>query len=788
MESELIVKTHFRTCNICDALCGLAIEYSDTQIVSIKGDKQDPFSKGYICPKATALQDIHEDPDRLKQPIKRTETGWEKISWSDAFDLAAEGLKATQQNHGKNSVGTYIGNPTAHNHGNILMLKGLLDAVGSKNRFSATSVDQLPLMLASMKLFGNNALFAVPDVDRARFLVILGANPLASGGSFMSGPNIKKRFSNLKRRKDGRIVTIDPRFTETAEVSTEHYYITPGKDAFLLLAMLNVIFSEGLENTAHLPVENINVLKGLCMSFQPEKVADEVGIKGPVIAELARSLATQKNAALYGRLGASAQEFGSLCNWLIYVINIVTGNMDVEGGMMFPRPAIDLAGLGALSGEVNSFDVRRSRVRNLPSHAGEFPAATMADEMLMEGAGQIKAMITMAGNPVLSIPNGRKMERALSGLDFMVSFDLYVNETTQYADLIIPPTSPLEHGHYDVAIQLVAYRHTAKYSEPLFEKPQGAYQEWQSILELTKRLNSTNKFTSAFAAMLAKYLYWLGDEGMLNFLLKMGPYARKPLMLEAINKNLSGISFLKIGQYYSVLNSKLISLLKRNDALNALIEIGPYGKSSFPVNGGLSIKTLKRSPHGIDIGPLKTCLPDRLNTQNKKINLDPTIYLKDINKIAAKLDVPGKIARHSVASRTKKGNSFDMLLIGRRHIRSNNSWLHNSHRLVKGKNRCTLLMNEKDAAKKKLIDGNQVEVSSKIGSVVIELEVCNSIKPGVVSIPHGWGHHREGAKLSIASKFSGVSVNDITDENLVESLTGVAILNGVPVKVASVKT
>ena len=778
-------------------MCGLAIEFRGQQVVSIKGDKDDPFSRGYICAKALALQDIHEDPDRLTQPVKRTPHGWQKISWREAFDYSAEKIKTIQRSYGNDAVATYIGNPTAHNHGNLLMLKGFLDAIGSVNRYSATSVDQLPLMLAAMNLFGSSALFPIPDVERMTFLIILGGNPLASGGSFMSGPDIKKRFEAIKKRPRGRIVNIDPRYTETSAVASEHYFISPGHDAFLLLAMMQHIFAEGLESTGALPVSQLEALKVRVKDFSPERVALKIDFDAEVIVDLARSLATEKHAAVYGRLGTSIQEHGPLCTWLICVLNIITGNMDVEGGMMFTRPAIDLAGLGAIANQVNSFNTRRSRVRNLPDFAGEFPAATLADEMLAGGEGQIKSLITLAGNPVLSVPNGLKMEQALKGLDFMLSFDMYINESSCHADIIIPPTSPLEHGHYDIAIHLVAFRHNAKYSPALFEKPSGSYHEWQSMLEVFTRINSTSYLSETVAQLIRKIIYRLGDEGLLDILLRTGPYGAIPQFWQRSYQWLTGINVLGAGAWVKTSLSKLVGYLRQSRKVNALLEVSPFGRSSFPVEGGLSISKLKEFPHGIDIGPLKPVMPGRLNTPDNKIDLHPGIYGEAIDGLQASLSgvEPGVKSADKTEVETEskikikvetKSNGYDLQLIGRRHIRSNNSWLHNSHRLVKGKNRCTVLMNTNDALGRDLQHGQRVRVVSDIGAIELVLEVTEDIKVGVVSIPHGWGHDRDRVKLSRAAQSAGVSVNDIVNDERVEALTGVAICNGVPVNVEGV--
>ena len=766
-------------------MCGVAIEYCGSHIISIKGDQQDPFSKGYICAKALALQDIHEDPDRLKYPVKKTAHGWRKISWREAFNVSSERIKTVQSMYGKDAVATYIGNPTAHNHGNLLMLKGFLDAIGSINRYSATSVDQLPLMLAAKSLFGSSALFPIPDLDRMTFLIILGGNPLASGGSFMSGPDIKKRFERIKARPGGRIVNVDPRFTETSAVASEHYFISPGKDAFLLLAMMQVIFSEGLETSGSLPVVNLEALKVLVKDFEPQRVAIEIEFDSGVIIDLARTLANQNHAAIYGRLGTSIQEYGSLCSWLICVLNIITGNMDVEGGMMFTRPAIDLAGLGAVANQVNSFNTRRSRVRRLPDFAGEFPAATLADEMLVGGEGQIKALVTLAGNPVLSIPNGVKMEQALKGLDFMLSFDMYINESSCYADIIIPPTSPLEHGHYDIAIQLVAFRHNVKYSAPLFEKSSDSFHEWQSMLEVFTRINSKGSLSHLMAGIIRKIIYRLGDEGLLDILLRVGPYGRKPETLMRCSESIANIDVWDIGTGFKSAIAKFNLWLRQFRRINALLEVSPFGSNSIPIQEGLSIDKLKEFPHGIDIGPLKPVMPERLNTEDKKINLHPGIYCDAINELKAHFSTIQSKAEAG-ADVEETSSAYDLQLIGRRHIRSNNSWLHNSDRLVKGKNRCTVLMNPIDAKGRNFRHGQRVRVVSKVGAIELELEVTDAIKRGVISIPHGWGHHRDRIQLSRAAQSAGVSVNDITNDECVEKLTGVAICNGVPVKVEGI--
>ncbi len=718
------IHTHFQTCNLCEAMCGIKITHQDGKILSISGDKDDPFSQGHICPKAVALQDIYNDPDRLKHPLRQTKNGWEKLNWDDAFDVVANKLIEIQKNYGRDAIGCYQGNPTVHNSGTMLFAPLFFKKLRTRNRFSATSADQLPHHFASFFMFGHQLLLPVPDVDRTDYFLILGANPLASNGSMMTAPGIANRLKNLQKR-GGRIIVIDPRRTETAAKADTHYFIRPGTDALLLLAMLHTIFDENLSRPERLKsfTTGIDAIKTAVADFPPENIAEITGISADNIRQLAREFSAAKTAVCYGRIGVSTQTFGAICQWLINVLNIVTGNLDRPGGAMFTSPAIDVVQQLANEGRFGYFAKSASRVRGLPQFGGELPVSALAEEILTEGDGQIKALITSAGNPVLSTPNGTQLERALSQLEFMVSIDIYINETTRHADIILPPATGLETDHYDLSFHLLAVRNTAKYSRALFEPENGAKHDWEIFNELRKRMSGNHRKKNLAALMKQGILNKMTPERMLDIALRRGPY-------------------------------------------------GVWGGRKF-AKDGLSLKKLKNQLHGIDLGPLRPCLPQRLFTADKQIQLAPEVLINDIERLKAHFFDPPAAGK----------NGFDFSLIGRRHLRSNNSWMHNSQRLIKGKPRCTLFMHPKDAMKRGISDGQHVEVSSRVGTIQIPVEFNEEMMPGVVSIPHGWGHHRPKIQLQIAAKQPGVSINDLTDDQLIDELCGNAAFSNVRVTI-----
>lgn len=691
--------THYRSCTICEAVCGLAIEVDGDRIVSIRGDEADPFSKGYICPKGSAMADLHHDPDRLTKPMRRDGNTWQEMEWDEAFDYVATKLRDIRSHHGKDSIATYLGNPSAHNLG--LMTYGLLllRSLGTKNAYSAMSNDALPHMLAALHMFGNQLLMPVPDVDRTDLLICIGANPLASNGSIMTAPDMRGRMKAIRER-GGRIVVLDPRRTETAEKADQHIFIRPGTDAFLLLAMINELFATQQVRLGRVPATGVEELRAACGPWTPERASTITGVSADDIRALTKALATGERAVLYGRIGVCVQEHGGVSAWLCWALNALTRHLDEPGGLMFTTPAVDPLPLSKLLGFEGGFARYKSRVSGKPEFNGELPMTALAEEILTPGEGQVRALITLAGNPVLSSPGGLDLERALGELDFMVSIDPYLNETTRFAHVILPPTSPLERSHYDLALNAYAVRNVARYSEPLF--PRGPHQrhDWEICAELFARLN-----LPVGASLASRVLGKLGPEAIIDIALRMGPHR-------------------------------------------------------------LSLRKLKAAVHGMDLGPLQSRIPARLGTKDRKVHLAPKVYLDDLARLDRHVPVDG------------------LVMIGRRHLRSNNSWLHNSDRLVKGPRRCTLLMHPEDAAARGLAEGATARVATKTGTIELPVEITDAMMRGVVSVPHGWGHGRNGTKLSVAATAPGVSINDIIDPKRIDPLSGTSALNGQPVEVS----
>lgn len=750
-------QTHYRTCNICEAMCGVAIEHDGTQVISIKGDRDDPLSKGHICPKALALKDFHEDPERLRRPIIRGPNGWEEISWNKAYDLVATRLKAAQTAYGKNAIGAYSGNPNVHHHGNMLFNPGFLKSLRTRNRFSATSNDQLPHMRASLEMFGHQLLFPVPDIDHCDLFILVGSNPAASNGSMMTAPDMVGRMKAISKR-GGEVILIDPRRTESARAADQHLFIRPASDAFLFLGMLHTLFDEGLIETGRLSnnIDGLETLQALVAAYPASRASELTGIETEVIKGLARKLASTPRACIFGRMGTSTQEFGSLATWLIYVLNTVTNHLDERGGLMFTKPAADLVELGAMSGAKGSVGRYHSE-NGLPEFGGELPASTMAEQIEQPGPMQIKAMVVIAGNPILSSPNSERLQKAFESLDFMVSIDSYLNETSSLADIILPPTSQLEQSHYDIAFNMLAVRNVAKFSPALFEPAKDAQHDWQIMLELSKRMHDGSLQQRLSNELNYQALSRLGPDGMLDIILRLGPYGTQ----------LPGTE-----QLGAFMLESLQGFIKPNNALRKLLNLGPYGAANRGLSKGLCVSSLKNYPHGVDLGSLQSQLPERLYTRNKRIKLVPASCEPELERLAERAEQQATLLAPD-----------QLLMIGRRHLRSNNSWLHNSRRFVKGKSRCLALMHPDDAAARKLQDGDELELSSRVGSITIAVKLTSDIMPGVISVPHGWGHDLPGSQMRVANSQPGVNVNRLTDDSLVDQMGGTSALNGVPVTV-----
>jgi anaerobic selenocysteine-containing dehydrogenase len=702
-----------RTCNVCEAMCGMMItvegEGRDRRITSIRPDEDDVFSRGHICPKGPAMREVLEDPDRLRHPMKRTASGWQRISWDEAFDETCERLLAVQREHGKDAVGLYMGNPIVHNHGTALLATGFARALRSKNRFDANSQDANPKLYACMLMYGDATSITLPDVDRTDYMLMLGANPAASNGSLMTLGDVKGRLTGIVKR-GGKLVIVDPRRTETAAWASEHLSIRPGADAAFLLALVHEILASGKVDEAALArtTRGLGDLRAAAAGYSADRVAAAVGIDAATIRRVAGELVAAKRAVVYGRVGTCTNPFGATASWLIEALNVLTGNFDREGGAMFSKPAVEISGLARkLVG--NHYGRWRSRVRKLPELNGQLPASVMAEEMETPGPGQIRALATIAGNPVLSTANGERLSRAMAKLDFMVSVDFYINETSRHAHIILPPTHALEHGHYDIVFHTLQVRNTVKYSVPVVEPAEDTLEDWQILYELGMRLGG---LTGSKVADGALKLAWRAG-------LRLPP-------------------------------DRLLDLLLRRSAYK-----------------GLSLGKLKKTPHGIDLGPLVPMRKDRVIHPEHRVELAPQAFLADVPRVATWLDEKAE----------------GLVLIGRRHLRTNNSWMHNAHSLVKGPDRSQLMMNGKDAGRLGLTDGARVKVTSRVGAVEAVVAVTDAMREGVVSLPHGYGHHSIADTMRIAGPLPGPNINALTDELVVEPLTGTAVLNGVPVVV-----
>ena len=728
--SEKHSKPHYRVCNYCEAMCGLEIHYVPTAdtpetIFKVRPDKKDTFSKGSVCPKASALGPLLLDKSRLKYPVKKivNETGntdWQQISWDEAFNIVSEKLVSLRKTYGANTTAAYLGNPIVHNMGMLLFIKTFIRSLGSKNIFSATSMDQLPHHFVSHFMFGNEFRLPIPDIDRTEYMIIMGANPMASNGSIMTAAGVSKRLNAIQKR-GGKFIVIDPRRTETAKQCSEHHFITPETDVYFLLSFLHVLFRDkhvhikGVE--PH--IEGFDLVEPLLSRYSPAAVATVVSISEKNIERMVSEFVKADKAVLYGRMGLSTQRHGGMCHWLINLINILSGNFDKAGGLMFPSPAIELA-----QGKSQKKRLGRwhSRVRKLPEFSGELPVSTMADEMLTEGKDKVRALISICGNPVLSSPAGHRLDKALLGLEFMVSIDNYINETTRHADIILPTPSGLEVDHYDLVFNAFAIRNNAKFSSAMIPIEKGRLFDWQILKELSKRISS-----------------------------------KKLSLLDRIA------------------TPKLI--------INLGLLFGKYGKLSSPrrLFTGLSLQKVMRAKHGIDLGPMQPRVPECLSTPNKKIHLAPTIFLNRLEELSTK-EFPELIDAEASDDPTRT-----FKLIGRRNVNSNNSWMHQASNLNRSRHiKCTAMLHPDDAQHLGVAEDEVVKISSRVGKVLIPVEISDTVMPGVVSIPHGYGHSKSGTYIPVAEQKPGVSVNDLTDHMRIDPLTGNAAFSGLELKISKI--
>ena len=688
-------ESRFRACPLCEAICGLELQYEAGALVAIRGDAADPFSRGHVCPKGNAILDLEADPDRLRRPMRRRGSQWQEIGWDEALKEAGERLAAAQRDHGADAVAAYLGNPNVHHFGHIAYLPSLLKSLRSRNIYSASSVDQWPHQLVDWMMYGHQFLLPIPDVDRTDYFLMLGANPAASNGSLMTAPGIARRLEALVRR--GKLVVVDPRRTETADLASEHLFIRPGSDAWFLVALLQDVLGQGAPRTQAYAgkLSQLDQALAALSAIDTGDVESRTGIARATITRIASEFRAAPAAVAYGRMGVSTQAWGTLCQWLIQLLNLVTGNLDREGGALPNEPVLPVTGPGTSPGHRDRW---RSRVRGLPEFAGELPVAVLAEEILTPGEGRVRALLTCAGNPVLSTPDGRGLDTALASLDFMVSIDIYLNETTRHADLILPPASPLTQPHYDVHFNAFAVRRVAKVSLPLRERGEDERADWEII----------NGIAAAYAEASGKPMRDLPP----------------PLSMMALGLARGG--------------------------------------------SGITVEQLAQAPHGLDLGPLRPSLLGRLETASGCIECAPPLMLEELRRLAA--PAPAEL-------------DSTLRLIGRRDVRSNNSWMHNAPRLVKGKARHHLLMHPDDLARRGIGDGARVTVASRVGQIEVEARSSDAVMPGVACLPHGFGHDRAGTRQSRASLVAGPSYNDLTDVSALDVPSGNAALNGIEVTV-----
>ena len=725
----------FRTCTLCEATCGLRFEVEGDRITSVRGDPDDVFSHGYACAKGVAIADVHHDPDRLRRPMRRTPAGdFEPIGWDAAMSLVVDRLAAIRKRHGGSAIGAYLGNPIVHNHGALLLRAGLLRALGTKNAFSAGSQDTSPRFAASYYLYGSSLVIPIPDLDRTDYLLCIGANPYVSNGSFLTAPDMRQRLRALRDR-GGKLVVVDPRRSETAREADEHVPIRPGGDAALLLAMVQVLNAAGRVDAARVGTiaSGWESVAPLLAAFTPERAEAMTGIPAATIVRLAHEFADARSSTAYSRIGVCNNRFGTLASWATDLLNLAAGRLGEPGGAVFASPAIDTPKFLPLLGDGHGR--WRTRVRGLPETLGDLPAAALAEEIETPGDGQIRALLTFAGNPALSVPNGRHLTEALAKLEFMVSIDLYVNETTRHADVILPPAWALAEDHVDVIFPALSVRNVARHSPPVVERGAEERADWEILLELIGRLGGGPTGVAAVDWMYRRE----GAAGVRGRIgLRWDPTKTLDLMLRA----------------------------------------GRYGDRFLPWSKGLRMAKLAEHPHGVDLGPLEPGVRRRVLHRGGKVQLAAAPLLQGLRDL-----------ERAITSLPAEPDGRELLLIGRREVRTCNSWMHNVPALVSGRDRCVLYVHPEDATRAGVGDGEDAVLESRVHRGPVRIRVTDEMAPGVVSLPHGWGHAEVAPWQQVAGRHPGVSVNDWTDDGEVESIVGQSILNGVPVRLsASVAT
>ncbi|MFI8292595.1 molybdopterin oxidoreductase family protein [Streptomyces sp. NPDC085614] len=726
--------TALRICPLCEATCGLTLTLSGTRVTGARGDRDDVFSQGFICPKGASFGEVDADPDRLRAPLVRIDGVLREATWTEAFDLIAARVRPLVEEYGPDSVGIVLGNPNVHTMAGALYPPLLIGALRTRNLFTASTLDQMPKHVSSGLLFGDPFAIPVPDLDRTAHLLMLGANPLDSNGSLCTAPDFPGRLKALRRR-GGTLTVVDPRRTRTAALADRHVAIRPGADALFLAALAHTLFEEDLTDLGTLAahVEGVDEVRAAVREFTPEAVADACDLDPATIREVARELAAAPSAAVYGRMGSSTVEYGTLANWLVDVLNVLTGNLDRAGGALFPLSATAPAPRPAGPGRGFALGRWSSRVSGHPEAKGELPTAALAEEIETPGEGRIRAVITVAANPVLSAPDGRRLDGALDSLDFMVAVDPYLNETTRHADVVLPPPPPSQSAHFDFAFNGLAVRNQARFTPAAVPLDEGRMDECEIHARLILAVSGMHGAPPSAVDDLAV----------------------DTALAKAVTQQHSPLYGADPGEQARLLSGG--SGPERR--LDLMLRLGPYD---------LGLDDLRAAPHGVDLGPLEPRVPQVLKTRSGRIELLPAPIAADLPRLRAALDA-GRDA---------------LVLVGRRHLRSNNSWLHNVPSLNGGSNRCTLQVHPADADRLGLADGKPARISSAGGALDVEVEVTDAVRHGVVSLPHGWGHDRPGTRLTVAAGRPGVNVNQLLDGSRLDPLSGTAVLNGFPVDVA----
>lgn len=734
-------ETLYRSCPTCEASCGLQLEIDrDTQdILRISGDSQDHRSQGYVCAKSQAFHHIYKDPERLRRPVKRNGDSWQEISWEQAFDEICEKLGGIREQYGKDSIAMYYGNPNGHNYATGLYTPLFINMLNTERFFSAGSVDQQPKNLSCELLYGDAWMFPIPDIQRSDFFVCMGGNPLVSQGSLMSAPNVKEQLEGIRQR-GGKLVVVDPRRSETAEFADRHLFIRPGTDTWLLLSWVQQLFAQNRVDAGHLSehIDGLEQLQQLVAPYTPERTAAITGVSAQQLLQLIDDFANADAPVLYGRIGLCTQAFGTLASWLVDIVNLLQGRLDSAGGAMFPLAATQLPAAPDAQAQPLGRDRFRTRVRDFPEYMNMMPASLMGEELEYDGEDRARALITVAGNPVLTVPDGERVREACKKLDLIISLDFYINETTSLADYILPSTSQLEHSNYELLFQTTAVRNFARYSPQILKPEPGARHQYEIMLELVARLNSMNS-------------------GDLDAMMLQG-------LIDQIRSS---------DDFANISAEHMQQLCEQHEGperyLDLMLRAGPHGDGFDEGSEGLNLKRLKQAAHGIDLGPLKPRLPHALKTAGKRIQLVPELLAADMKRLEQE---------------TAPLSEDEFLLIGRRHIRDMNSWLHNIPQYARGENRCTLRMHPLDAKRLGLSEGDMARLQSPKRDAQAPVEISDEVMPGVVSLPHGFGHRYKDTRQSTAQQRQpGISANDLIDENQLDMPSGTSVVNGAKIRI-----